>query len=157
MIGTGFAHHIGPCQPTQRRSPIPKPRAKRQIEAEDVVRLLRWEVERMGSQSAFAKAAGVDRATTAGQPDRDAVVAAAAKMKEIVVVCLAIDAETGEIDPTAPFVVIPHRRRLQPHRGGVYRDKPNVIDQFHRGERQARFEAEWTADGWKFGKRVTDA
>jgi hypothetical protein len=42
---------------------IPKPRAKRPLEPEDVVQLLRSEAERMGSQSAFAKAAGVDRAT----------------------------------------------------------------------------------------------
>ena len=42
---------------------IPKPRVKRPLEPEDVVQLLRSEVERMGSQSAFAKAAGVDRAT----------------------------------------------------------------------------------------------
>jgi hypothetical protein len=37
--------------------------AKRHLEPEDVVQLLRLEVERMGSQSAFAKAAGVDRPT----------------------------------------------------------------------------------------------
>jgi hypothetical protein len=34
----------------------------RVLEVEDVVQLLRSEVERMGSQSAFARAAGVDRA-----------------------------------------------------------------------------------------------
>jgi hypothetical protein len=39
----------------------------------------------------------------------------AAAMKDIVLVALAIDAETGEIDPTAPFVVIakrPQSRRI---------------------------------------------
>ena len=35
----------------------------RVLEPEDIVQLLRSEVKRMGSQSAFAKAAGVDRAT----------------------------------------------------------------------------------------------
>jgi hypothetical protein len=60
------------------------------------------------------------------------------------------------LDPTAPFVVIPRQPRLQPHRGGVYHNGPDVIAQFRPGERQARFEAEWTDDGWKFGKRVTD-
>jgi hypothetical protein len=34
----------------------------RVIEVEDVIQLLRSQVERMGSQSAFARAAGVDRA-----------------------------------------------------------------------------------------------
>ena len=48
-------------------------------------------------------------------------------MKEIVIVCLAIDAETGAIDPTAPFVVISRQPRLQPHRGGVYHNEPDVI------------------------------
>jgi hypothetical protein len=75
-------------------------------------------------------------------------------MKEIVVVRLAIDAETGAIDPTAPFVVIPQQ---QPHRGRIYEKEPGVIEQFLPGERQARFEAEWTENGWKFGKRVADA
>jgi DNA-binding phage protein len=44
---------------------IRKPRAsmKRPLNTEDVVRLLRSEVERAGSQNAFAKKAGVDRAT----------------------------------------------------------------------------------------------
>jgi hypothetical protein len=80
-------------------------------------------------------------------------------MKEIVIVCLAIDAETGAIDPTAPFVVISEQPRLQPHRGGVYHDEPHVIAQFLPGERQARFEAEWSDEtgDWIFGKRVDDA
>jgi hypothetical protein len=77
--------------------------------------------------------------------------------KEIVIVCLAIDAENGAIDPTAPFVVISHRSRLLPNRGGVYHNEPHVIAQFLPGERQARFEAEWTEGQWKFGKRVIDA
>ena len=78
-------------------------------------------------------------------------------MKEIVIVCLAIDAETGAIDPTVPIVVIPSQPRQQPYRGGVYHNEPDVIAQFRPGERQARFEAERTDDGWKFGKRVADA
>ena len=42
-------------------------------------------------------------------------------------------------------------------RRSVYEDEPEVIAQFLPGERQVRFEAEWTDDGWKFGKRVGDA
>ena len=75
-------------------------------------------------------------------------------MIEIVIVCLAIDAETGVINRAAPFVVIP---RQQAHRGGVYDNEPDVIAQFRPGERQARFEAEWTEGKWKFGKRVAGA
>jgi hypothetical protein len=75
-------------------------------------------------------------------------------MKEIVVVRLAIDTETGAIDPAAPFAVIPGK---QPRRGGIYDKEPEVIAQFLPGERQARFEAEWTEEGWKFGKRVVNA
>jgi hypothetical protein len=82
-------------------------------------------------------------------------------MKEIVLVTLAVDTATGEIDPKAPFMVIPQRRALQrlPGRGGVYENEPAVIEQFRPGEREAQFEAEWSKQvgGWKFGKRVTDA
>jgi hypothetical protein len=47
----------------QREAIIHKRRAKQQLDAGDVVQLLRLKVKRMGSQSAFARAAGVDRAT----------------------------------------------------------------------------------------------
>jgi hypothetical protein len=80
----------------------------------------------------------------------------ATAMKEIVVICLAIDAETGAIDRAAAFVVIPYQR---PHRGGVYDNEPNVNAQFQPCERQARFEAAWNDErgDWTFGKRVDDA
>jgi hypothetical protein len=67
-------------------------------------------------------------------------------MKEIVLVRLAIDPQTGAVDPTAPFMVIPRRRALQrlPGRGGIYENEPGVIEQFRPGDREAQFEAEWS-------------
>ena len=82
-------------------------------------------------------------------------------MKSIVLVSLAIDPMTGEKDATAPFMVqaLEPRNPLSspPARNGFYDDELAVIEQFLPGEAEARFEAEWTDDGWKFGKRVTDA
>jgi hypothetical protein len=78
-------------------------------------------------------------------------------MKEIVLVTLAIDTVTGEIDPKAPFMV--NSRRPGPRFNRPYEDESGVIEQFRPGEHQARFEAEWDdAKGdWIFGKRVDDA
>jgi hypothetical protein len=78
-------------------------------------------------------------------------------MKEIVLVTLAMDTETGEIDPKAPFMVNSYRRG--PRYNRPYEDEPSVIKQFRPGEHQARFEAVWNYEkgDWIFGKRVADA
>jgi hypothetical protein len=78
-------------------------------------------------------------------------------MKELVLITLAIDTETGEIDPQAPFMVNSRRRGIRHNR--PYEDEPAVIEQFRPGERQVRFEAEWNDEkgDWIFGKRVDDA
>jgi hypothetical protein len=61
-------------------------------------------------------------------------------MKEIVLVTLAIDTETGTVDSKAPFMVNIFRRG--PRYNRPYEDEPGVIEQFRLGECQARFEAE---------------
>jgi hypothetical protein len=78
-------------------------------------------------------------------------------MTEIALVSLAVDPQTGAIDPTAPFMV--NSRRRGPRYNRPYEDEPGAIEQFRPGECQARFEAEWddqTGD-WIFGKRIEDA
>ena len=74
-------------------------------------------------------------------------------MKEIVIVSLATDPKTGTIIPEAPFLV----RASRAERGGIYDRGPDVIAQFAPGEEQTRFEAQWTDEGRKFGRRITDA
>src|ERR1700676_801799 len=49
-------------------------------------------------------------------------------MKEIVLVTLAVDTETGRIDPKAPFMVNSSRRG--PRYNRPYEDEPSVIEQF---------------------------
>jgi hypothetical protein len=77
-------------------------------------------------------------------------------MKEIVLVTLAIDTATGEIDPKAPWV---NSRRRGTRYNRPYEDEPGVIEQFRPGESQARFEAEWNdeKEDWIFGGRIDDA
>jgi hypothetical protein len=60
-------------------------------------------------------------------------------MKEIVLVTLAVDTETGRIDPTAPLMV--NSRRRGPRYNRPYEDEPSVIEQFRPGDCQVRFEA----------------
>jgi hypothetical protein len=77
-------------------------------------------------------------------------------MKEIVLVTVAFDWETGEIVPGAPFMVNSSRPGTLYNR--PYENEPEVIAQFHPGEWRARFEAEWDdeTENWIFGKRVAD-
>jgi hypothetical protein len=62
-----------------------------------------------------------------------------------VLVTLAVDTETAEIDPKAPFMGNSRRRVTRYNRPNE--DEPGVTEQFRPGERQARFEAEWDEGG----------
>jgi hypothetical protein len=56
----------------------------------------------------------------------------AAVTKEIVLITLAIDTATGEIDAEAPFMV--NSRRRGPRYNRPYEDERGVIEQFRPGE-----------------------
>jgi hypothetical protein len=73
-------------------------------------------------------------------------------MKRIVLVQLAVDEKTGQIDREAPFLVI----APQPESTGLYDNEPDVIAQIAYDECEAKFEAEWVDGKWVFGKRVGD-
>jgi len=81
----------------------------------------------LATRGSFMARAGFGRRRVRMEEDRNENRATAWSdpVKEIVIVCLAIDAETGAIDPTAPFVIISRQTRLQPHRGGVYHNEPD--------------------------------
>jgi hypothetical protein len=66
--------------------------------------------------SGHIRSHGSDRATEAGEPDRQAVAA----MKEIVIVSLATDPKTGAMIPNAPFLVKADRA----DRRGIYEKDP---------------------------------
>jgi hypothetical protein len=89
--------------------------------------------------------------------DKNRAIAWSNPMKEIVLVTLAMDTETGEIDPKAPFMV--NSRRRGPRYNRPYQDERGVTEQFRPGEHRARFEAVWNYEkgDWIFGKRVDDA
>jgi hypothetical protein len=70
--------------------------------------------------------------------------------KEIVLLTVALDWETGEIDRDAPFMV--NSSRLGTLYNRPYENELEVIAQFRPGEWRARFEAEWDdeTENWIF-------
>ena len=89
------------------------------------------------------------RATNPADRAIDPSIETTMPTKEVVLVCLGRNPQTGEPDPGAPFMV----KAQDPHRSGLYYDEPAVIAQILPGECEARFEAEWDGAQWRFGKR----
>ena len=98
----------------------------------------------------MARAAAEETARAVGAATADQTIADALM---IVLVTLAVDPETGKVDPGGPFLVTPPP--LLP--ACLYEDEPQVMAQMLPGERQARFKADWIDGAWRFGKRVRDA
>jgi hypothetical protein len=78
-------------------------------------------------------------------------------MNEIVLVTLAIDTETGKIDPKAPFLVNSCRCGTLYNR--PYEDEPGVIEQFRPGRVSGSVRRRMGRCNGRliFGKRVDDA
>jgi hypothetical protein len=74
-------------------------------------------------------------------------------MAEIVHVRLPTDRETKQPLRHAPFMVY---CPADPWRSDFYVDEPNVIAQLADDEFEARFEAEWVDEEWRFGRRIVD-
>jgi hypothetical protein len=66
---------------------------------------------------------------------------------------VATDARGGAIIPDAPFPVKASRQ----DRSGGYEKEPEVMSNSRPARSRRDLRAEWTDEGWKFGKRVADA
>jgi hypothetical protein len=74
------------------------------------------------------------------------------KVKTIVLVQLARDPVTHEIDRRAPFLVTD----LKSKRAAFCKDEPGVLAQIEQGGTEAFFEAEWDGERSTFDDRVPE-